>query len=89
MIGSLQRMESCHGMMRFQFILIYAIFFLGMKPDYTDLPSEYYGTGKGRLYDRKAALHDTELPRPEPPLVCQPPRLVTLWSEMDATSQIS
>ena len=29
----------------------YAEFFLGMKPDYTDIHSEFYGVGKGRIYN--------------------------------------
>lgn len=59
-----------------------------MKLYYYDLSSKYYVTGRGWLYDRKGTLIDTKLPRPLPPLVCQLPQLVTLWSEMDATSQI-
>ena len=47
----------------------YAEFFLGMKPNYNDLPSEFFGPGKGRLYDHKGAKRDVELPRREPPLV--------------------
>ena len=47
----------------------YVEFFLGMKPNCNDLPSEFFGSGKGRLYDRKGANRDVELPRPEPPLV--------------------
>ena len=49
--------------------MFYAEFFLGMKPNYNDLPSEFLGSRKGRLYDRKGAKRDVELPRPEPPLV--------------------
>ena len=60
-----------------------------MKPNYNDLPSEFFGLGKGRLYDRKGAKRDVELPRPELPLVSRPFWVKTLWSEMDATSQIS
>jgi hypothetical protein len=33
----------------------FAKFFLNMHPDYTSLPSKYYGTGKGRTYDRRGA----------------------------------
>ena len=60
-----------------------------MKPDYNDLPSEFFGLGRGRLYQRKGAKRNVELPRPEPPLVSRPSRVETLRSEMDATSQIS
>jgi len=60
-----------------------------MKPNYNDIPSEFFGPGKGRLYDRKGAKRDVELPHPEPPLVSRPFRVETLLSEMDATSQIS
>jgi hypothetical protein len=35
--------------------LFYAYFFMGMHPDYTNLPSSYYGVGKGRTYDQKGA----------------------------------
>jgi len=69
--------------------MFYAEFFKGMKPDYNDLPSEFFGPGRGRLYQRKGAKRDVELPRPEPPLVSRPSRVETLRSEMDATSQIS
>ena len=47
----------------------YAELFLGMIPNYNDLPSEFFGPGKGRLYDRKGAKRDAGLPRPKPPLV--------------------
>jgi hypothetical protein len=33
----------------------FAEFFLHMHPDYTNLLSKYYGTGKGRTYNRKGA----------------------------------
>ena len=69
--------------------MLYVEFFLGTKPDYNDLPSEFFGLGRGRLYQRKGAKRDVELPRPEPPLVSRPFRVETLRSEMDATSQIS
>lgn len=68
--------------------LFYVEFFLGMKPDYNYHPSEYYGNRRGRLYDHKGALRDTELPRSQPPLVCPPPRLVTIRLEINVTSQI-
>ena len=68
--------------------LFYAKSFLGMKPNYNDLPFEFYGTWSGRIYEHKGALWDIELSHPLPPLVRQPPRLVTFWSKMDATSQI-
>ena len=60
-----------------------------MKPDYNDLSLEFFGPGRGRLYQRKGAKRDVELPRPEPPLVILLFRVETLRSEMDATSQIS
>ena len=49
--------------------LFYAEFFLQMKPNYNDLPSEFFGPGKGRLCDHRGARHDVELPHPETPLV--------------------
>ena len=60
-----------------------------MKPNYNDLPSEFFGPGKGRLYNRKGAKRDVELPHPEPPLEGQPFQVEALRSEMDVTSQIS
>ena len=60
-----------------------------MKPDYNDLPSNFFGPGKGRLCDRRGARRDAELPRPEPPLVSRPVCVETLQLEMEATSQIS
>ena len=60
-----------------------------MKPNYNDIPSEFFGPRKGQLCDRKGTRHDVELPCPEPPLVSRPLRVETLRSEMDATSQIS
>ena len=60
-----------------------------IKPNYNDLPSEFFGPRKGWLCDRRGARSDAKLPRLEPPLVSQPFRVETLWSEMDATSQIS
>ena len=63
--------------------------FLGMKPNYNDLPSEFFGSGKGRLYDRKGAKRDVELPRPELPLVSRPFLVENLRSKMDVTSKIS
>ena len=41
------------------------------------------------MCDHRGARRDVELPRTEPKLVSRPLRVETLWSEMDATSQIS
>ena len=60
-----------------------------MKPNYNDLPSKFFGPGKGRLCDYSGARCDAELPCFEPPLVIQPIHVKNLWSEMEATSQIS
>ena len=60
-----------------------------MKPNYNDLSSEFFGPRKCRLCDRRGTRRDVELPRLEPPLVSRNFRVETLWSEMDATSQIS
>ena len=49
--------------------LFYAEFFLQMKPNYNDLPSEFFGPGKGRLCDGSGTRRDVELPHLEPPLV--------------------
>jgi len=62
---------------------------IGMKLDYNELPTEYYSTGKGQLYNHKGALCDAGWPHPEPPLLHQPPCLVYFPSEIDGTSQIS
>ena len=91
MIGTLQPMEGSHGTTRFLFILhkCFTKKNLGMKPNYNDLPLEFLGPGKGRLYDRKGTKRDVELPRLELPLVSRPFRVKNLRSEMDVTSQIS
>jgi hypothetical protein len=68
--------------------LFYADFFLGMHPDYTILPSRYYGVGKGRTYDRKWECRDASLPRPPPPLVSLPTGEFASHAEMQATSQV-
>jgi hypothetical protein len=65
----------------------YAEFFLGMKPNYTDVPSDFYGVGKGRIYNRKGALRDPTTIQP-PPEIPRPPRVVALRSEMETTSQL-
>ena len=57
-----------------------------MKTNYNDLPSEFFGPGKGRLCECKGVKRDTNFPRSEPPLVIQPPCMETLWSKVDATS---
>ena len=69
--------------------LFYVELFLGMKPNYNDLPSEFFGPRKGRLCDRRGARHDFELSHPEPPLFSRPLRVKNLRSEMDATFQIT
>ena len=60
-----------------------------MKPNYNDLLLEFFDLRKGRLYDHKGTKRYVELPRREPPLVSRYFRVETIWSEMDATSQIS
>ena len=67
----------------------YAEFFLNMRPYYTDLPSKYYGAGKGRTYNQRDAFRDPLLPQPPAPLVPRLRRFVTLPSELEVTSQIS
>ena len=42
-----------------------------MKPNYNDLPFEFFGRWKGRLYDRRGVRYDDEFRRPERPLVSQ------------------
>ena len=58
-----------------------------MKPDYINIHFEFYGVGKGRIYDKKGALRDPSTLRP-PPQISHRPRLVTYKSEMDPTSQV-
>ena len=62
-------------------------FFLGINPDYTDILFDFYGVGKGRIYNRKGALRDPSTLRP-PPHISRPPRLVNYKLEMDPTSQV-
>jgi hypothetical protein len=91
MIDSWQHMVDFHGMMRCHIIFLDSFmqsFFENMQPDYTNLPSKYYGVGKGRTYNRRGAFRDPVFPRPPPPLVSHPPRVVSLPSEMEATSQV-
>jgi hypothetical protein len=45
---------------------------LHMHPDYTCLPSNYYGTGKWWTYDHKGAYQNATLSRPPQPLVSLP-----------------
>ena len=60
-----------------------------MKSNYNNLPSEFFGPGKGRLCDCRGARRDVELPHPETPLVSQPLHVQTLLSEMDSIFQVS
>ena len=64
--------------------LFYAEFFLEMKPNYNDLPSKFFGPGKGQLCDHRGARCNVELPLPEPLLVSRPLRVENLRLEMDA-----
>jgi hypothetical protein len=66
----------------------FADFFLQMKPDYTSLPSKYYGTRKGCTYNRKGAYRSGALSRPpQPPLPC-PKRTFASLSEFQSTSEV-
>jgi hypothetical protein len=62
---------------------IYADCFEDMEPDYTNIPSIYYGVGKGQTYNRRGAYRDPVFPRPPPPLVSHPPRVVYLYLDID------
>ena len=62
------------------FKIILCIIILQMKPNYNDLPSEFFGSGKGRLCEFRGARRDVELPHPEPPLVSRPFRVENLRS---------
>jgi len=66
----------------------FAEFFLQMKPDYTSLPSKYYGTGKGRTYNRKGAYRSGALPRPPQPPVPHPKGAFASLSEFQSTSEV-
>jgi hypothetical protein len=59
-----------------------------MKPDYTSLPSKYYGTGKGRTYNRKGAYRSGSLPRPPQPPVPHPKGAFASLSEFQSTSEV-
>ena len=49
--------------------LFYVELFLGMKPNYNDFPSEFFGPRKGRLCGNRGIKSDIEFPCPKPPLV--------------------
>jgi hypothetical protein len=66
----------------------FAEFFLHMHPDYTSLPSKYYGTGKGCTYDRKGAYRSAAVSRPPQPLVPRPTGAFASLSELQATSEV-
>jgi hypothetical protein len=59
-----------------------------MHLDYTSLLSNYYGTGKGRTYDRKGAYQNATLLRPQQPLVPLPIGEFASHSEFQATSEV-
>lgn len=56
---------------------------------YIDVPSKYWGVGRGWAYNQKGTFWDPLVPNPPPPLVSQLPRVVSLCLEFDATSQVS
>ena len=60
-----------------------------MKPNYNDLPYEFFCHGKVRLCDHRGTRHHFELPSPEPPLVSRPFHVKSLRLEIEAASQIS
>ena len=59
-----------------------------MHPDYTSLPSNYYGTGKWRTCDCKGAYRNATLSRPPQPLVPHPIGEFASDSELQATSEV-
>jgi hypothetical protein len=61
---------------------------MGMHPDYTNLPSIYYGASKGRTYDRKGEYRNAALQMPPLPLVSHPTGKFNSHSEMRATSDV-
>jgi len=66
--------EVSHYFARF----FYAMFFLDMKQNYTNIKSKYYGIGKGRTYEQEGALRDEKASKANPPFVPQPKNLITL-----------
>jgi hypothetical protein len=66
----------------------FAEFFLHMHPNYTSLPSKYYGTGKGRTYNCKEAYRSGALPRPPQPIVPLPKVEFASLSEFQSTSEV-
>ena len=84
-----ERLPSNNEVLIYFAKLFYEKLFLGMKLNYNDLPSEFFGPKKGWLCEHRGAKCDSRLPRPKPPLVSRPLCVENLWSEMDVTSQIS
>ena len=66
----------------------YADFFIDMHPDYTSLPSDYYGASKWHTYDRKWAYQNATLHRPPRPLVSHPTGAFVSHSELRASSKV-
>jgi hypothetical protein len=63
-------------------------FFLHMHLNYTSLLSKYYGTSKGRTYNRKGAYQSGALPRPPQPLVSRPKGTFASLSKLQSTSEV-
>jgi hypothetical protein len=66
----------------------YAKFFLHMHLDYTSLPSNYYGTGKGWTYDRKGTYRNATLLWPTQLLVPCSIGQFSSHSEFQDTSKV-
>jgi hypothetical protein len=59
-----------------------------MKLDYTNLSSKYYGTGKGRTYNRKGAYRSGALSRPPQPPVPRPKGTFASLSVFQSISEV-
>jgi len=66
----------------------YADFFMDMHPDYTSLPFDYYGVGKGNTYDKKWAYWNATLQRPPRPLISLLTRAFYSHSDLQASSEV-
>lgn len=67
---------------------LYAEFVLGMRLDYTNTPSTFFGAGRGRSYQRPGARRDPGYAPPPPRLVSILERMVIRAEDMTQPSQL-